>query len=217
MEIPLNHARAMPLAIFMRHGEADNNVNRILVGRHIESHLTEIGRQQVRDTANYLKEIVVDKVFVSPVIRARETAEIVCDVINLDYEIDERLYEIELGKLVGMNYEDIIEKHGNLFLKFYSGDEQMLDDYGVESFTSVKMRIKHLLDEAMERYPDKNIIFVTHLDPIKAAISLLLDLKPEALYQWHIRNAALTILKHESKIFSLSGVNVMGLDRYLKE
>ena len=207
----------MPLAIFMRHGEADNNVNRILVGRHIESHLTEIGRQQVRDTANYLKEIVVDKVFVSPVIRARETAEIVCDVISLDYEIDERLYEIELGKLVGMNYEDIIEKHGNLFLKFYSGDEQMLDDYGVESFTSVKMRIKHLLDEAMERYPDKNIIFVTHLDPIKAAISLLLDLKPEALYQWHIRNAALTILKHESKIFSLSGVNVMGLDRYLKE
>ena len=207
----------MPLAIFMRHGEADNNVNRILVGRHIESHLTEIGRQQVRDTANYLKEIVVDKVFVSPVIRARETAEIVCDVINMDYEIDERLYEIELGKLVGMNYEDIIEKHGNLFLKFYSGDEQMLDDYGVESFTSVKMRIKHLLDETMERYPDKNIIFVTHLDPIKAAISLLLDLKPEALYQWHIRNAALTILKHESKIFSLSGVNVMGLDRYLKE
>ncbi|MGA7009789.1 MAG: histidine phosphatase family protein [Nitrososphaeraceae archaeon] len=207
----------MPLAIFMRHGEADNNVNRILVGRHIESHLTEIGRQQVRDTANYLKEILVDKVFVSPVIRARETAEIVCDVINMDYEIDERLYEIELGKLVGMNYEDIIEKHGNLFLKFYSGDEQMLDDYGVESFTSVKMRIKHLLDEAMERYPDKNIIFVTHLDPIKAAISLLLDLKPEALYQWHIRNAALTILKHESKIFSLSGVNVMGLQRYLKE
>jgi 2,3-bisphosphoglycerate-dependent phosphoglycerate mutase len=207
----------MPLAIFMRHGEADNNVNRILVGRHIESHLTEIGRQQVRDTANYLKEILVDKVFVSPVIRARETAEIVCDVINMDYEIDERLYEIELGKLVGMNYEDIIEKHGNLFLKFYSGDEQMLDDYGVESFTSVKMRIKHLLDEAIERYPDKNIIFVTHLDPIKAAISLLLDLKPEALFQWHIRNAALTILKHESKIFSLSGVNVMGFQRYLKE
>jgi len=207
----------MPLAIFMRHGEADNNVNRILVGRHIESHLTENGRQQVRDTSNYLKGIQVDKVIVSPVIRARETAEIVCDVISLDYEIDERLYEIELGKLVGMNYEDIIDKHGNLFLKFYSGDKQMLDYYGVESFTSVKMRIKHLLDEAIERYPDKNIIFVTHLDPIKAAISLLLDLKPEALYQWHIRNAALTILKHESKIFSLSGVNVMGLHRYLKE
>lgn len=207
----------MPLAIFMRHGEADNNVNRILVGRHIESHLTENGRQQVRDTANYLKGIQVDKVFVSPVIRARETAEIVCDVISLDYEIDERLYEIELGKLVGMNYEDIIDKHGNLFLKFYSGDKQMLDYYGVESFTSVKMRIKHLLYEAIERYPDKNIIFVTHLDPIKAAISLLLDLKPEALYQWHIRNAALTILKHESKIFSLSGVNVMGLHRYLKD
>jgi 2,3-bisphosphoglycerate-dependent phosphoglycerate mutase len=154
---------------------------------------------------------------VSPVIRARETAEIICNVINLDYEIDERLYEIELGKLVGMNYEDIIEKHGNLFLKFYSGDEQMLESYGVESFASVKMRIKHILEEVIDIYPNKNVIFVTHLDPIKAAISLFLDLKAEALFQWHIRNASLTILKHESKILSLFGVNVMGLHRYLKE
>jgi hypothetical protein len=44
-----------------------------------------------------------------------------------------------------------------------------------------------------------------------------LDLKPEALYRWHIRNASLTVLKHESKVYSLSGVNVMSVHRYPDE
>jgi len=201
----------------MRHGEADNNVKRILVGRNLESHLTSQGKLQVEDTAKYLKGVSIDKVYVSPVTRAIETAEITCNLLGLEYQIDERLFEIELGKLVGMNYEEILDKHENLFLKFYSGDQQMLENFGVESFSMVKERIKHILDEAIEIYPDKNVLFITHLDPIKAAISLLLDLQAEALFRWHIRNASLTILKHESKILSLSGVNVMGIHRYLNE
>jgi probable phosphoglycerate mutase len=201
----------------MRHGQADNNVNRILVGRYIESHLTEYGKQQVADTSKYLKNVPIEKVYVSPVTRTVETAEIVCKLLGMNYEIDERLYEIELGKLVGMHFEEIIHKHGNLFLKFYNEDDAMLARYGVESFASVKSRVKHLLDEIIKIQQDKNVLLITHLDPIKAAISILLDLKPEALYRWHIRNASLTILKHETNLYSLSGVNVMGMHRYIDE
>src|SRR5436190_805306 len=201
----------------MRHGQADNNVKRILVGRHIESHLTEYGKKQVADTAKYLKNIPIQKVYVSPVIRTIETAKIVCKILELDYQIDERLYEIELGKLVGMNFEEIIQKFGNLFLKFYTDSDSMLTRYGVESFCSVKLRMRHLLDEVMKNHQDKNVLLITHLDPIKAALSTLLDLNPQALYNWHIQNASLTILKHESNVYSLSGVNVMGMDRYIKE
>ncbi|MGA8913123.1 MAG: histidine phosphatase family protein [Nitrososphaeraceae archaeon] len=207
----------LPLAIFMRHGQADNNVNRILVGRYIESHLTEYGKQQVADTSKYLKNVPIEKVYVSPVTRTVETAKIVCKLLGMNYEIDERLYEIELGKLVGMHFEEIIHKHGNLFLKFYNEDDAMLARYGVESFASVKSRVKHLLDEIIKIQQDKNVLLITHLDPIKAAISILLDLKAEALYRWHIRNASLTILKHETNLYSLSGVNVMGMHRYIDE
>ncbi|MGB6592448.1 MAG: histidine phosphatase family protein [Candidatus Nitrosopolaris sp.] len=207
----------MPLVIFMRHGQAENNVNKILVGRHIESHLTAYGRQQVEDTARYLQNVPIEKVYVSPVTRTVETAKIVSKILGISYEIDERLYEIDLGKLVGMNYEDIIHKYGNLFLKFYAESDNVLSNYGVESFTAVKRRIKDLMDEITEKEHDKNVLMITHLDPIKAAISALLDLKPEALFHWHIRNAALTILKHESRIYSLSGVNVMSMHRYLNE
>jgi 2,3-bisphosphoglycerate-dependent phosphoglycerate mutase len=209
----------LPLVIFMRHGQAENNVSRVLVGRHIEAHLTEQGRQQVADAAKQLKSIQIDRVYVSPVIRAVETAQIVCKTLGMNYEIDERLYEIELGKLVGMNYEEVTTKYGDLFLRFYSESDPVLANFGVETFASVKIkkRIRSLLDEVLQKYEDNNILMVTHLDPIKAALAALLDLKPEALYRWHIRNASLTILKQDSKVYSLSGVNVMAMHRYPNE
>jgi probable phosphoglycerate mutase len=201
----------------MRHGQADNNVNRILVGREIESHLTAYGQEQVVEAAKYLKTIPIEKIYVSPVIRTVETAQIVCKILGMTFEIDERLYEIDLGKLAGMNYEQIIQEHGNLFLKFYFENDPILRSYGVETFTSVKKRVSSLLNDIKENYVEKNVLMITHLDPIKAAIATLLDLKPQALYQWHIRNASLTILKHESDIYSLFGVNIMSLHRYLNE
>lgn len=207
----------MPLVIFMRHGQAENNVNRMLVGRHLESHLTEYGRQQAADAAKHLKGVQVDKVLVSPVIRAVETAKIVCEAIGAEYEIDERLYEIELGKLVGMNFEEVVTKYGNLFLKFYDEHDPLLDSFGVEPFSKVRTRVASLLEEAADKHSDRNVLCVTHLDPIKAAISTILELKPEALYRWHIRNAALTVLKQQDKIYSLSAVNVMSMHRYPDE
>jgi probable phosphoglycerate mutase len=201
----------------MRHGQADNNVNRILVGRHIESHLTEEGRKQVGYAARDLKSVQIDRVVVSPVIRAIETAEIVCKEVGASYEIDERLYEIELGKLVGMNFDEVVSKYGNLFLKFYDEHDPALESFGVESFTSVKNRVKSLLEESAEKHVDRNILCVTHLDPIKAAISTILELNPEALYRWHIRNASMTILRQDEKQYSLSGVNVMSMHRYPHE
>lgn len=198
----------------MRHGQAENNVSRTLVGRHIESHLTSQGKDQAADVAKQLKSIPIDKVYVSPVIRAIETAQIVCETLGMDYEIDERLYEIELGKLVGMNYEEVTTKYGDLFLRFYAEHDPVLASFGVEPFAAVKQRVKSLLDDALKKHEDSNVLMVTHLDPIKAALATLLDLKPEALYRWHIRNASLTVLKHESRIYSLSGVNVMAMHRY---
>ncbi|HEX5975916.1 MAG TPA: histidine phosphatase family protein, partial [Nitrososphaeraceae archaeon] len=205
------------LAIFMRHGQADNNVNRVLVGRHLESHLTEKGQMQVKETAKLLKSMSISKIYSSPVTRAIETTQIVGEELGLDYEIDDRLYEIDLGKLAGTNYDEVLNKYGNLFLSFYMGDDSVLSNHGVESFTAVKSRVRDLLDQVMAKHNNHNVLLVTHLDPIKAAISYILDLKPESLYKWHMRNAALTILKQEFKTWSISAVNFMGAKRYLYE
>ena len=52
----------MSLIIFMRHGQAYNNVKRLLVGRNLESHLTELGRKQVEQSSELLKTIPIHKI-----------------------------------------------------------------------------------------------------------------------------------------------------------
>jgi probable phosphoglycerate mutase len=210
--------RSVPLVIFMRHGQAESNVARILAGRHMESHLTADGRQQVMDSSKQLmKNIAIKKVYVSPVIRTVETAQIVCQILGTEYVIDERLYETEMGQLAGMNYEEVTTKYGDVLTRFYSDSDPVLKKFGVETFDSVKHRIKNLLDDLLQKHKDNNVLIVTHLDPIKAALATLLDLSSQALHRWNIRNASLTILKHESKIYSVSGVNVMVMYRYPTE
>ena len=207
----------MALAILMRHGEAENNVLHILAGRKLEYHLTERGRVQVADIAEKLKTVPIDAMYTSPVTRAIETSQIIAEKIGIDYKIDERLTEAELGSVTGMGYNDVVKKYGNLFLKFYQDDDTMLRNMGVESFSDIGARMSNMLDYVTEKHSDKNTLLVTHLDPIKAALARILDLNPEALFSLSVRNASLTILKHSSKDYALSAFNVMDISRYSLE
>jgi probable phosphoglycerate mutase len=209
----------MSLIIFMRHGQAYNNVQKLLVGRNLESHLTDLGREQVRNTSQILKTINIDQIYSSPVIRTVETAEIVSDVVNMPFQKDERLFEIELGKLVGMYYEDLINKHGNLFVKFYSDDdnENSLLEFEVESFRAVKQRISELLKEITIKHQNENVLLVSHLDPIKAAISLIMNIKPSSVYNIQVPNASLNIFKNYDNNISLCGINIMDIRRFITD
>ena len=209
----------MSLIIFMRHGQAFNNVQKLLVGRNLESHLTDLGREQVKSTSQLLKTIDIHKIYSSPVIRTMETAEIVSNAIGMPFEKDERLFEIELGKLVGMYYEDLINKHGNLFVKFYcdNDDENSLLEFEVESFGAVKKRISELLKEIVIKHKDENVLLVSHLDPIKAAISLIMNIKPSSVYNIWVPNASLNIFKNFNNDLSLCGINVMDMRRFITD
>ena len=202
--------------MLMRHGEAENNVQHIVAGRTSEYHLTDNGRMQVRSTAEKLKGVAIDAIYTSPVIRTVETSQIVSETIGVDYTIDDRLTETEMGSLVGMRMKEVLEKYDGLFHKFYY-DDDALGKVGLEGFSSIGSRMNSMLDYVAEKYPDKNVLLVTHLDPIKAAITQVMDLKPEVLFNMTIRNASLTILKHSSKDYTLSAFNVMDISRYTLE
>lgn len=199
--------------MLMRHGEAENNVQHIVAGRTSEYHLTEKGRMQVRGTAEKLKDLSIDAIYTSPVIRTVETSQIVSETIGVDYSVDERLTETEMGSLVGMRMNEVLEKYDGLFHKFYYNDDA-LSKLGLEGFSFIGSRMNSMLDYVAEKHPDKNVLLVTHLDPIKAAITQIMDLKPEVLFNMTIKNASLTILKHSSKDYTLSAFNVMDINRY---
>ena len=203
----------MSLIIFLRHAQAKNNVERVLAGRSDGIPLTDLGLQQAEKIANFLEPLKISAIYSSPIERALHTTKIVSNKLNLQYKIDHRLTEIEMGSFSGMLYEEMFAKHGNIFLKFYQ-DDSLIEKNGVETFSNVKKRILDMVNYCSQKHDNENILLVTHMDPIKAMLSTILQLKPESLYELIIRNASLTIVKKEQSNFSMVAINSMSPDRY---
>ncbi len=206
----------LTLFLFLRHGQAKNNVERILAGRTKGFPLTELGTQQAEKIGDFLKPLSISKIYCSPIERAEQTARIVANKVNLRCDVDERLTEIDMGTFTGMHYDEMFEKHGNVFLKFYQG-HPVVENNGIETFSNVKKRILDMVDHCTKKHNEETILLVTHMDPIKSIISTILQPSPESLYEMIIRNASLTILKNEQSIFSMVAINSMNSERYQQE
>lgn len=199
--------------IFLRHGQAKNNIERILTGRTPGIPLTEKGIEQAEKAAKFLEDMNISAIYSSPIERARHTAEIVGKHNSLDVIIDDRLIELDMGKFTGVPYDEIFSTHGNVFMKFYNGELEIAHN-GVETFAEVKKRILGIVDHVIEKHPDQNIVLVTHMDPIKAMLSTVVDLTAENLFELIIANASLNIFREYKRKFSISGLNVMHPSRF---
>lgn len=85
----------------MRHGESEANVLKIVSSLIDKYPLTEAGRQQVANSANQLKDLDLDGIVYSPVLRTRQTAEIAAEILGLPCEADERIRETDLQHIEG--------------------------------------------------------------------------------------------------------------------
>jgi len=201
------------MIIFLRHAQAENNAKRILAGRTEGVHLTKTGIEQAEQIAKYLKPLDISAIYSSPIERASHTAEIVAKNRSLEVVLDERLTEIDMGKFTRMNYDDMFAKYGNIFLKFYENNP-VISEHEVETFPDVQKRVLDMVDHVLKKHNNENVILVTHMDPIKSMLAKVMNLVPETLFELIIANASLTIVKEQDKIFSLSAINAMNVDRY---
>ena len=204
------------MIIFLRHGQAENNTKRILAGRTEGVPLTKIGIEQAEQIGKYLKPIDISAIYSSPIERANNTAKIVAESNSIDYKLDERLTELDMGKFTRMPYDEIFAKHGNVFLKFYSNDP-IISKYNVETFPHVQKRVMDMLDYTIKKHDQENVLLVTHMDPIKSVIAKVIDLKPLSLFELIIANCSLTIIKHHDEKLSLSAINAMDADRFSED
>ena len=202
--------------IFLRHGQAKNNTERILAGRTEGVPLTDVGIKQAEHAAELLGHMNVSAIYSSPIQRARDTAEIAGRHNSVDVTVDDRLIELDMGKFTGMAYDEIFNSHGNVFMKFYNGELEIAHN-GVETFSEVKSRVLGIVDHVLDRHPGENVVLVTHMDPIKAMLSTVVDLSPTNLFELIIANASLNIFGERDRKFSVSGLNVMHPSRFDQE
>ncbi len=134
----------------IRHGQTDMNVLHRMQGR-TDTRLNEKGRQQAREAAKFLKKegIVPDRVIVSPLDRARETAEIVSGRPRDLQEPDDRIIEMCFGEAEGKPNEELAQG-------FYESFFRTVVDYeppdGAESYEDLFDRIADFVEDLRKRY-----------------------------------------------------------------
>jgi broad specificity phosphatase PhoE len=140
----------MPVLYFVRHGETDFNVAHRLQG-HYDTRLNARGRQQAAQCGDMLRDLferdgrrTEEPAYVSsPLLRARETMEIVRAILGLDrnaYETDDRLMEISYGRWEGSTLPEI-EAHDPGVLARRDRDKWDFAAPGGESYRQVAARV----------------------------------------------------------------------------
>ncbi|MFA6554594.1 MAG: class I tRNA ligase family protein [Candidatus Paceibacterota bacterium] len=147
----------------MRHGQSENNILKVLNSdKSKKFHLTELGREQAKKTATDWS-IKIDHIFCSPILRARETAELFAENVGFDKDkivFDDRLCEMGMGEFEGVDEN----KLGNLF---ESREEYFTKNKnGVENRNDQKKRVGSFLEETDKKYEDKTILVVSHDGPL---------------------------------------------------
>lgn len=134
----------------VRHGQTNFNLEKRITGR-IDIPLNDKGKSEALTVKQKLNDIQFDYVFVSPLQRTIETARI---ITNNHLIIDNRLIERCNGELEGKLRSEI---DNNIdFNKMFDRD------YGIEPISEIRKRVDSFLNEIKRKYPQKNILIVTH-------------------------------------------------------
>ena len=138
----------------MRHGQTNWNITKKLQGR-TDIPLNENGREMARIAKEKYKHTHFDICYVSPLSRARETAEIFLDGRNIPIIVDERLTEMSFGEFEGLDNAPS-QTHLSVSTLFKDPVNFKASKDG-ESLEDLYKRTKSFIDEIIIPAKTKNI------------------------------------------------------------
>jgi broad specificity phosphatase PhoE len=135
---------------YVRHGLTDWNVAGRLQG-HRDVPLNDVGRSQALQCARLLGDLFERDSHAaasfgyvsSPLVRARETMEIMRKALGLDaarYATDDRLTEIGFGEWEGLTYEEVKQREPNV-VEQRESDKWLFSPPGGENYWQVARRV----------------------------------------------------------------------------
>ncbi len=146
----------------VRHGQTDANARGLLLGR-ADPPLSDHGRRQAVALAAHLPQGA--EVISSPLRRTVETAM----ALGRAVEVDERWIEVDYGVLDGTRVSDVPPETWAAWRA-----DPTFAPPGGESLASVLTRVRAACVDLAERGRDLDVVVVTHVSPIKAALAWVL-------------------------------------------
>lgn len=165
------------MLILVRHGRTAANAAGQLQGR-MDQPLDELGAQQAEAVAAYVG--AVDEVISSPLLRARQTA----GAFGCPVQLDERWIEIAYGEYEGIRQNDVPSEVWESWRT-----DAHFEPHGGESAAAVEARVHHACAELRERMGDLDIVVVSHVSPMKAAVAWALGTDFSIAWRTHLSHA----------------------------
>lgn len=161
--------------ILVRHGETDANRQGILMGSSKGPSLNPTGRAQAADVAAALKSKTVAHLYTSPALRARETAEIVSQVIEAPLSEVSDLCEIDVGRLEGLTQAEVRQNYGS-HSREWERDAATARHPGGETMEELQTRAWSVVQELAAKHPEETVVVVSHLFTILAVLTEVLEM-----------------------------------------
>jgi alpha-ribazole phosphatase len=168
---------------FVRHGETPPNRAGLLLGRS-DAALTDRGRAQAERLAEVVAGLGVERVLTSPLRRACDTAAPIAAACSRTVEVDERLIEIDYGEWEAQPFAELPSD----VVAHWRGDGAFAPPGG-ESLAVVAERVATFCDEWLD---DRVIVAVSHVSPIKAAVTWTLRVPPQLAWRMRLDVASIT-------------------------
>ncbi|MBV8159575.1 MAG: histidine phosphatase family protein [Acidimicrobiia bacterium] len=164
----------------VRHGQTAANAAGQLLGR-ADVPLTDTGRRQAEALAAVLGP--VDRVVSSPLQRARATAA----AFGRPVELDDRWTELDYGVFDERPLGEVPRE----LWDSWRGDAEFTPPEG-ESLASVGRRVRAACNDVASAATDADVVVVSHVSPIKAAVAWALDVDDRIAWRTFVGVASIT-------------------------
>ena len=185
----------MKTIIMVRHGQSETNVRKVFTGQ-LDTPLTAAGQEQARLMAEYLDKYRVDKIYVSPLQRAVDTAQTIADRQNCPMEKCDAIMEINSGKWQGMTFTEIAEKYPQTS-EVWRSDIGKATPEGGETCRELYDRVTEFFEKVL-REPEGTVCLVCHATPIRMMESFILAGCADGAQEisW-VPNASVTVYEYD--------------------
>lgn len=182
--------------LLIRHGTTAYNAADRLQGR-IDLPLSPRGRREARSLAELLAGEPIDLVICSPMIRARQTADIAMDGRDVEFRIEDSFVEIDIGEWEGREYDAVRTGDPEFFVRWH-GDPRVRIPGG-ESFVDVCERVRPGVESMIRTGNARHILVSGHATVNRAILAAVMALDPEAARRFRVLNASLSRLRLEER------------------
>jgi alpha-ribazole phosphatase len=166
------------MLVLVRHGQTEANARGLLLGR-ADPPLSELGRRQARALAAMVPSEA--RVVASPLARTVETA----SAFGRDVELDERWIELDYGTFDGRPLTEVPAE----VWRAWRSDPHYVPGGG-ESLAELGLRVRAACEELLDEARDRDVVVVSHVSPIKAAVAWALGAGDDASWRMFVQVAS---------------------------